>query len=70
MERVYDENGGYTPEAVAIDNAVIKQMRELIRGELEAGTPIECLEHVVCNSVRKEILHQHLRLKLGKPMVD
>lgn len=66
MDRVYDKNGGYTPEAVDIDNQVRNEMKSLIRYELEKGTPIEALEHVICNSVRKEILKQSLGIRLGK----
>lgn len=66
MDRVYNEFGGYTQEADDIDNQVRNEMKSLIRYELEKGTPIEALEYVICNSIRKEILIQSLKLRLGK----
>lgn len=66
MDKVYDEIGGYTSEAVAITNKVRKKMTELIRSELEAGTSIEALDYVICSEIHTEILKQSLALRLGK----
>lgn len=66
MNKVYDEIGGYTPEAVALDKEVRDSMKLLIGSELESGTPIEVLEHVICNAIRTEILKQSIVLKIGR----
>lgn len=66
MERVYDENDGYTSDAVLIDRTVRDDLRVLIRGELEAGTPIEALQCVLYNAIQTEILAQSISLKLRK----
>ena len=64
MDRVYDEIGGYTQEAVALDKEVKDSMKLLIGSELETGTPIEVLEHIMCNAIRTEILYQSIGLRI------
>ena len=69
MNRVYDEIGGYTQEAVALDKEVKNSMKLLIGNELESGTPIEVLEYVMCNAIHSEILKQSIGLRIGKKTV-
>lgn len=66
MKNVYDENGGYTPEANDLDKEVRDGLRLFIKSELKAGTPIECLQYVIENAVSKEILAQSIALRLEK----
>ena len=66
MNRVYDEVGGYTQEAVALDKEIKDSMKLLIGKELESGTPIEVLEYVICNAIRTEILRQSIGLRIGR----
>ena len=66
MDKVYNTNGGYTSEAVSIANEVRNKMGDLIRAELEAGTPIEALEYIIYSEIHTEILKQSIGLRLGK----
>ena len=66
MDKVYNENGGFTEEASKLANKVRKFLRDLIREELDVNTPVEVLEHVINNTVHMEILTQQLHIRLGK----
>lgn len=66
MKQAYDENGVYTQEAEFLDKEVKDNLKLLIGSELESGTPIEVLEYVMCNAIRKEILRQSIGLRIGR----
>lgn len=66
MDKVYDDIGGYTRGAVILDKKVKDTMKTIINEELSEGTPIEVLEHVICNAVRTEILKQSIELRINK----
>lgn len=66
MDKVYEDNGGFTEEASALADKVRNNLKELIRYELEMDTPIEVLEYIILSTIHTEILSQKLRIKLGK----
>ena len=70
MNKVYEENGSFTEEASELADKVRNLLRNLIREELDTGTPIEVLEYVITSTVHTEILTQKLRIRLGKDVEE
>lgn len=64
MLNVYEKDGGYTPEANHINNQVRQLLKPLIQRELDCGTPIEALEHVIYHAVNTEILKQSVEIRI------
>ena len=70
MDKVYEDNGGFTEEASVLADKIRNSLRELIREELEIGTPIEVLEYVIYSTIHTEILVQKLHIRLGKDISE
>lgn len=66
MKNVYYETGGYTEKASELDRKIRFKLKDIIREELDKGSSIEAIEHVIFHAVSKEMMLQNIFKRNGK----
>ena len=66
MKNVFYNDGGYTEDASELDRKIRFKLKDIIREELDKGSSIEAIEHVIFHAVSKEIMLQNMFKRNGK----
>lgn len=59
MDRVRDNEGCFTDEALALESEFRCAVKDIIHDQVVLGTPTEVIHYIACTAIRDELLESN-----------